>query len=359
MSSEQADQTPGERERVDPWAPPADRAQADAEAETIGATGSGAVDATGSGAIDATGAEVETIGENGSEAIDTTGSEAETIGVAGPPPGSNDGGTLLDAHTVTPEPAPAQSEISLTKGATAAEPSAPQPAPSDRDIWAPPADDNGPGSTVAHGLGHPAGAQPPAHGAPANPWQNPGGFAHQPPYAGGHPVPDGAVPPPPVGPEGPGPGYGYAGAAGPAGYPGYGPQAGAPYSGVPYSGAPYYGGQPGYGWPHMPMGLSNGMGTTSLVLGIIACVLFCLWPVAIIVGVLAIIFGAIGRGKARKGEANNGGQALAGLICGSVGTALAVIFLLFVVVNDNDPYDNDDPYDWSDTLIHAEAPLHP
>ncbi|MER7176746.1 DUF4190 domain-containing protein, partial [Streptomyces mesophilus] len=220
---------------------------------------------------------------------------------------------------------------------------APQDALPERDIWAPPAED-GPGSTTPYGLDRPAAGpggpgapQAPAYGAPANPWQNPGGPTPGSPYAAG--TPEGAVPPPPIGPEGPGPGYGY---------PGYGPQQGAPY----YGQQPY-GAQPGYGWPHMPLPANNGMGTASLVLGIIATVLFCLWPVAIIVGILAIIFGAIGRGKARRGEANNGGQALAGLICGCVGTAVAVLFLIIFVVNNNDPYD-DDPYDFG-SRIHVEA----
>ncbi|MFI6943479.1 DUF4190 domain-containing protein [Streptomyces sp. NPDC050418] len=327
--SEQADQTPEQRDQQDPWAPPADRTPegtVDPGATQVGSdvdTLASSVDA-GTPVVDgpvptsAAGAEAETIG-----AAPAARPEAETIGA--PLPGNHDGETLLGAPG---EPGPAP-EVSLTKGA------APQDAPPERDIWAPPAEQHRQGPA-------------PAYGAPgAGPWQNPGGPAAQapypgaqPPYAASGPAPDGAVPPPPVGPEGPGPGYGY---------PGYGPQAGFPH----------YGAQPGYGWPHMPLPASNGMGTASLVLGIISAVLFCLWPVAIIVGVLAIIFGAIGRGKASRGEANNAGQALAGLICGCVGTALAVIFLILVVVNNYDPYGND-PYDFGDNLVvKASAPQYP
>jgi hypothetical protein len=74
------------------------------------------------------------------------------------------------------------------------------------------------------------------------------------------------------------------------------------------------------------------MGTTGLVLGIVSAVGFCLWPVAIIVGILAVIFGGIGRGKARRGEATNGGQALAGIICGAAGIALGVAMFMLVLV---------------------------
>lgn len=124
------------------------------------------------------------------------------------------------------------------------------------------------------------------------------------------PVAGAAVPPPPIGPEGPGQlPYGY-------------PHAG--YAGAPAQGHP--------GWTGMPPLPSNGMGVSSLVLGIIAAAGFCFWPVAIALGVLAVIFGAIGRGKASRGEATNAGQALAGIICGAVGSALALILGVVVLV---------------------------
>ncbi|MBK3637693.1 DUF4190 domain-containing protein [Streptomyces sp. MBT97] len=66
------------------------------------------------------------------------------------------------------------------------------------------------------------------------------------------------------------------------------------------------------------------MGVAGMVVGIASAVLFCLWPLAAILGVLGVVFGSIGRAKARRGEASNAGQALAGIICGAVGAALAV-----------------------------------
>jgi hypothetical protein len=69
---------------------------------------------------------------------------------------------------------------------------------------------------------------------------------------------------------------------------------------------------------------SNGIGTAGMVLGIVAAIGFCLWPLAILAGVLGVVLSVIGRGKARRGEATNGGQALAGIICGAVGTALGI-----------------------------------
>ncbi|TGB08052.1 DUF4190 domain-containing protein [Streptomyces sp. MZ04] len=146
------------------------------------------------------------------------------------------------------------------------------------------------------------------------------------------------MPPPPIGPEGPGQvPYGY------PGYPGYegvpGAQAYAGPQGYPgYPG--YQGGPPGYGWPAMPMAPANGMGVTSLVLGIIAAVGFCLWPLAIVLGILAIIFGAIGRGRARRGQATNPGQALAGIICGITGIVLGVGLLVALIVIPDDAFED-------------------
>ncbi|MFF5479577.1 MULTISPECIES: DUF4190 domain-containing protein [unclassified Streptomyces] len=76
---------------------------------------------------------------------------------------------------------------------------------------------------------------------------------------------------------------------------------------------------------------SNGMGTAGLVLGIISAAIFCLWPVAIVMGALALIFGSIGRGKARRGEATNPGQALAGMICGAAGLVLGLGMLAVLI----------------------------
>ncbi|WP_344396962.1 DUF4190 domain-containing protein [Streptomyces vastus] len=185
--------------------------------------------------------------------------------------------------------------------------------------------------TSIPGTGTPpsAGAQPwaspvapPGASAYGNSYAGPGGAPPNPSNPSGNPFaapgggPGEPVPPPPISPDGPGRAtYGY----------GYG-----------YQGQPYYpatpGRGPGYGWPGMPMAPSNGMGTAGLVLGIVSAVGFCLWPVAIILGILAVIFGAIGRGKARRGEATNAGQALAGIICGVAGTALGVTMLVLLII---------------------------
>ncbi|MFB7934666.1 MULTISPECIES: DUF4190 domain-containing protein [Streptomyces] len=145
-----------------------------------------------------------------------------------------------------------------------------------------------------------------------------------------NPTPGGFGPPsqPPGPPQQPAPGYGYPQQSGP----GYGyPQSSPGYPAAPPVGYPQ---ASGYGMPPQP---SNGMGTTGLVLGIIGVVCsltFFLWFFGVILGILGIIFGAIGRGKATRGEATNKGAATAGLVCGIIATVILPLlgFLLFASI---------------------------
>jgi uncharacterized membrane protein len=68
----------------------------------------------------------------------------------------------------------------------------------------------------------------------------------------------------------------------------------------------------------------NGLGTAALVLGIFA-VITC-WTVVggIVLGLLAVIFGVIGRRRATRVEASNGSAALAGALLGALGLVLTI-----------------------------------
>ncbi|THA68205.1 DUF4190 domain-containing protein [Streptomyces sp. A0958] len=192
----------------------------------------------------------------------------------------------------------------------------------------------------------------------------PVGFAA--PQTGQQPGPPGpgTVPPPPVGPNGPGqvpPQYGYPGSRPPQyGYPGGQP----PQYGYPTAPQqPQYGypGYPGYGQTWGGPQPENGMGVASLVLGIIATVGFCLFGFGIVLGVLALIFGLIGRGRVRDGAADNGGVALAGVILGSIGIVVSAAFLgLTIWAANTDHYDEDSGSDYGPAAISlvVEAPQH-
>lgn len=103
--------------------------------------------------------------------------------------------------------------------------------------------------------------------------------------------------------------------------------------GVGYQAPADYPGSAGYGQGYgAPAAPRNGLGTTALVLGIIA-VVTC-WTVVggILLGALGLIFGLIGRGRANRNEATNGGVATAGAITGVVGLVLAIVLLVVFIV---------------------------
>ena len=89
----------------------------------------------------------------------------------------------------------------------------------------------------------------------------------------------------------------------------------------------YYG-QPAYQPVEMP---PKGMATAALILGIFSMALFCAGFVAIILGVLAIIFGAISMKKLKTWNETHPNRrverttAIAGLITGIVGTVIALV----------------------------------
>jgi hypothetical protein len=105
-----------------------------------------------------------------------------------------------------------------------------------------------------------------------------------------------SYPPPP-----PPPGYG----AYPGGYPPPPPQ--------PYS-----------GYTPPPTGPRNGLGVAALVTAIVA-----LFSVVggVVLGVVAIILGFLGCGRARRGEATNGGVAVAGIVLGVLSIIEAVVVI--------------------------------
>ncbi|NVO01888.1 MAG: hypothetical protein HXX09_04230 [Bacteroidetes bacterium] len=87
---------------------------------------------------------------------------------------------------------------------------------------------------------------------------------------------------------------------------------------------------------------SNGMATTSLILGIVGFVLSFI-PIINVFGILlditAVILGAVGMGKAKKVGKGKGG-AMVGLILGALGIIIFVImyFVLAAAVSDASHY---------------------
>jgi hypothetical protein len=114
------------------------------------------------------------------------------------------------------------------------------------------------------------------------------------------------------------------------------PQSGPPYphQSYPhqYQPGPYPGGyppppQPYYGHPPPFAGPRNGLGIASLVLAIVA--LLCVWSVfgGIILGIVALVLGFVGWGRVKRGAANNGGVAIAGIVLGALAVIVGLAFI--------------------------------
>lgn len=98
----------------------------------------------------------------------------------------------------------------------------------------------------------------------------------------------------------------------------------------PYALAP--GQYPGYG---QPPGLSNaprnGMGMAALIVAIAGIVTALSVVGGVVLGAVAVVLGIIGHGRAKRGEADNGGVAIAGVVLGLL-AVIAGIACIFVYV---------------------------
>ncbi|MBU3869510.1 DUF4190 domain-containing protein, partial [Streptomyces sp. 4503] len=148
------------------------------------------------------------------------------------------------------------------------------------------------------------------------------------------------------------PGYGYPGTA----HPGTG-YSGSGYPGTAYPDAAYPAGTYGQGWPGGTYVPNNGHGTAALVLGIIGLVLSPSIVFGIILGVLAIVFGVLGRARAASGEATNGGSALAGVILGVVAVVASVAMIFVYIATGDDSSDSDDDPGYADVSAAVVLPV--
>jgi hypothetical protein len=80
----------------------------------------------------------------------------------------------------------------------------------------------------------------------------------------------------------------------------------------------------GAGYGTTPAQPRNGFGIAALVLGLLALVLC--WTIVggVVFGIVAVIFGLLGRARTKRGEATNGGVSLAGVVLGIIGLLVAI-----------------------------------
>jgi hypothetical protein len=97
---------------------------------------------------------------------------------------------------------------------------------------------------------------------------------------------------------------------------------------------------PGYGqpppsgqtWqPGHPRPTANGLGVAALVIGVISLP-FSLVVVGGFFGLVAVVLGFLARGRAKRGEADNPGVALAGILTGGLAVLIAIGLVLALTV---------------------------
>ena len=90
-----------------------------------------------------------------------------------------------------------------------------------------------------------------------------------------------------------------------------------------------------YASPNMMMGEPKpaGFAVASLVLGILSVIGVCVFYVAPVLAILALIFGFVGKGRVRRQLASGAGMATAGIVCAfvSLGIDLAVIVIIAII----------------------------
>ncbi|NWF29916.1 DUF4352 domain-containing protein [Streptomyces sp. PKU-EA00015] len=98
-----------------------------------------------------------------------------------------------------------------------------------------------------------------------------------------------------------------------------------------------------YGAPGAPAPVRNGLGTAALVLGIIGAVtgfVPLLFWLGGLLGLLALVLGLLGRGRAKRGEATNKGAATAGAILGLIAMIVGVVIGIATVKAVDDAVDD-------------------
>ncbi|MEU5912335.1 DUF4190 domain-containing protein [Micromonospora sp. NPDC047527] len=187
---------------------------------------------------------------------------------------------------------------------------------------------------------------------PGNPGQDP--YGQQPNDPTSPPPPHDPYAPPPAAPYGQQPTSGQPYGQQPTSGQPYGQQPQDPYGApqAPYGQQPQdpygqpqapYGQQQPYGAPSYPnagypqaQGQNNTLGLVSMILGIASIPLICCLYLGIPLGIAGVVTGYLAQQKVSQGQANNGGQAKAGLICGAVGAGLGVLLLILSIVGSFD-----------------------
>jgi hypothetical protein len=82
-----------------------------------------------------------------------------------------------------------------------------------------------------------------------------------------------------------------------------------------------------YRGPQPPVAPKNGLGIASLVLAVVGLLSVATVFAPIVLGIVAVVIGFFGRGRAKRGTANNGGVAIAGIVLGGLAIVVGLAFI--------------------------------
>ncbi len=123
------------------------------------------------------------------------------------------------------------------------------------------------------------------------------------------------------------------------------PPAGMPPTGAPPNPYSYPPGPPpgpyggGYSPPPMPYTdyyagaptvMRNGLGVAALITGILGLFGSCSVVFGVLLGIVAVILGLVARGRVKRGQANNGGIATAGIVLGILAIIVSIAWIVWV-----------------------------
>ena len=92
----------------------------------------------------------------------------------------------------------------------------------------------------------------------------------------------------------------------------------------------------GYSVPPMPPPMmamnqnNNTFGLLSMIFGIVALPMLCCFYTGAAIGIGAVVLGIVGLQKANRGEADNKGMAIAGIVCGGIAGFLGLLWIIAV-----------------------------
>jgi hypothetical protein len=92
-----------------------------------------------------------------------------------------------------------------------------------------------------------------------------------------------------------------------------------------YTSSPGY--PPAYYGPPQPVAPKNGLGIAALVLAVVALLSVATVFAPIALGTVAVVIGLVGHARAKRGIADNGGVAIAGIVLGALAIVVGLAFI--------------------------------